>query len=89
MGRSMCIAVAVLLAGGCASHPAGKPDASWMPSCRTLGCHEQIGAGDVPAGAELNFTQCRDEGLRTYRYEKVDGGWKLVSLREVSDDSCN
>lgn len=89
MRRIICIAAAVILAGGCATRAAETRGAAWAPSCNTLGCTEQISMGDLPAGAELTFTQCRNQGRHTFRYEKVDGGWKIVSLRQTTDENCN
>lgn len=89
MRRIICIAATVILASGCATPAAERPGAAWVPSCNTLGCTEQIGMGDLPTGAELTFTQCRDQGRHTFRYEKVDGGWKMVSLRQTTDDNCD
>lgn len=89
MRRIICIAAAMILGGGCATRAAEGHGTAWVPSCNTLGCTEQMSMDDLPAGAELTFTQCRDRGRHTFRYEKVDGEWKMASLRQITDNNCN
>lgn len=89
MGRLICLAVAVVLVGGCTTHAAEPPGANWSPSCETLWCIESFDLGDLPVGAEISFTQCKDQGRHTYRYKKADAGWKLHMRSSVLTDECS
>lgn len=89
MGRLICIAVAVVLVAGCTTHAAEPCSTTWTPSCNTLGCVETFAFGDLPVGAEISFTQCRDQGQHTYRYKKTEDGWKLDMRSSVLVDQCS
>lgn len=89
MGRLIFLAVAVVLVAGCTTQVAEPSNTAWTPSCKTLGCVESFALDDLPVGADISFTQCKDQGQHTYRYKKAKDGWKLDLRSSVLVDECS
>ena len=84
MIRTCAALVLATLVAGCVT----PPKASSV--CRVPGCIQPDAEDTAPIGAKLEFSQCalQQGALNTFKYVKVESGWRLVFYESVVSGKC-